>query len=534
MTVVVLDENDNRITDYTGTVHFASSDSQAVLPADYTFTSGDNGLHTFAVTLKTASIQTVTVTDTANPALTVNAVIQVTLAVTSLEVTGFPSPIEAGVPGSFTVTAKDAFGNIATGYTGTIHFSTSALQADLPLDSTLTNGTGTFTATLNTPGVQSITATDTVNGALTGTQGSITVTPGYAVTNTADVGTGSLRQAILNANANPGVDVIRFSIGSGVKTISPMSALPAINGAVTIDGTTQPGYAGTPLIVLSGANIPSATGLFVSGGSSTIQGLVVNGFSTGTGIRLETGGGNLITGNYIGTNAAGTAAVGNGTGISMTSASNTVGGTTAATRNVISGNGTGISSLGSNVIHGNYIGTDASGTLGLGNLGNGVFLSGSNNLVGGTTAGAANRIAFNGGLGVAVDTATGNAIRQNTIFSNGGLGIDLINGGNNNQAKPSVNAATSGGGTTTITVTLVSASSTTYTLDFFSSATCDSSTFGEGETYLGSKTLTTKTTGRGRTIFVAGTEVPVGHVITATATSPGNDTSEFSKCWTVT
>ncbi len=253
-------------------------------------------------------------------------------------------------------------------------------------------------------------------------------------------------------------------------------------------------------------------------------------------IRLEVNGGNLVVGNYIGTNAAGTAAVGNLYGVYIGSATspNTVGGTTAASRNLISGNATGIVSNSSNVIQGNYIGTNASGTSALGNLNDGVSLFGSNNLVGGTTAGAGNRIAFNGGVGVYVDTFTGNAIRQNTIYSNGGIGIDLNNGGNSNQAKPAVNAATSGGGSTTISATLVSTPSTTFTLDFFSSSVCDPSTFGEGETYLGSKTLTTKSTGRGRTIFVAGVEVPIGHVITATATSPGNNTSEFSKCWTVT
>ncbi len=151
-------------------------------------------------------------------------------------------------------------------------------------------------------------------------------------------------------------------------------------------------------------------------------------------------------------------------------------------------------------------------------------------MVGGTAPGTGNRIAFNGVIGVSVDGGTGNTIRQNLIYANGGLGIAHSNGGNSNQAKPSVNSATSSDGTTTVSVTLVSAPDTTYTLDFFSSAMCNPSTFGEGETYLGSKTLTTKATGRGRTIFVAGVEVPVGHVITATATSPSNNTSEFSKC----
>src|SRR5205085_6129162 len=77
----------------------------------------------------------------------------------------------------------------------------------------------------------------------------------YSVVTTADGGAGSLRLAIQNANANPGPDLINFNIpGSGVKIISPTSALSTIIGATTIDGTTQPGYAGTPLIRIDGAS----------------------------------------------------------------------------------------------------------------------------------------------------------------------------------------------------------------------------------------------------------------------------------------
>ncbi len=298
----------------------------------------------------------------------------------------------------------------------------------------------------------------------------------FQVVNANDSGSGSLRQAILDANLNPGVDTITFDITTPSIEIRPFTALPPITDPVIIDGTTQPGYAGTPLISISGVNAPSVNGLQVTAGNSTIKGLSITSFSTGTGIRLETGGGNVIVGNYIGVTPAGLGSS-NGIGIVITSSSNTIGG---------------------------------------------------------TTAGAGNRIASNANAGVLVDTGVNNAIRQNQMYLNGSLGIDLINGGNNNQNKPSVNAASAGGGTTNITASLVSAPSTTHTLDFFSSPICNPSTFGEGETYLGSKTLTTKTTGRGRTVFVAGFQVPVGHVISATATSPGNDTSEFAKCLTVT
>src|SRR2546425_11283768 len=101
----------------------------------------------------------------------------------------------------------------------------------------------------------------------------------FTVINTNDSGAGSLRQAILDANANAGLDTINFSIGSGVQTINVGSttglALPTITDPVIVDGTTQPGYAGSPLIELNGTSAgPSQNGLFITAGSSTIKGLV--------------------------------------------------------------------------------------------------------------------------------------------------------------------------------------------------------------------------------------------------------------------
>jgi uncharacterized repeat protein (TIGR01451 family) len=173
-TVTARDAFGNTATGYTGTVHFSSSDGQASLPADSTLTSGTGS---FSATLKTAGTQSITATDTVTSSITGSqGGVTVTPAAASTQVvTGFPSPILAGTAGSFTVTAKDAFGNTATGYTGTVHFTSSDSQATLPADSTLTNGTGSFTATLRTVGTQSITATDTVNASMTGTQSGITV-----------------------------------------------------------------------------------------------------------------------------------------------------------------------------------------------------------------------------------------------------------------------------------------------------------------------------------------------------------------------
>ncbi len=103
----------------------------------------------------------------------------------------------------------------------------------------------------------------------------------YTVANIDDTGAGSLRQAILDANSNPGPDTIEFAIGTGVQTIAPLSALPTITAAVTIDGTTQPGYAGTPIIEIRGDSAGGGIdGLTITGSDSIISGLVVNRFST--------------------------------------------------------------------------------------------------------------------------------------------------------------------------------------------------------------------------------------------------------------
>ncbi|MGH9939103.1 MAG: FG-GAP repeat domain-containing protein, partial [Blastocatellia bacterium] len=109
----------------------------------------------------------------------------------------------------------------------------------------------------------------------------------FTVTNTNDAGAGSLRQAILDANANPGADTIAFNISGGNLTITPATPLPLITDAVTIDGTTQPGFAGKPLVALSGSE--GGSGLFLEGGASVVRGLIIN-FSASARIRLETQG----------------------------------------------------------------------------------------------------------------------------------------------------------------------------------------------------------------------------------------------------
>ena len=126
----------------------------------------------------------------------------------------------------------------------------------------------------------------------------------YTVSSTADTGVGTFREAIDNADAHGGPSTIAFAMGTGQQTIDILSALPAITAPVTIDGTTQPGYSGTPLIELDGAGAGTdPNGLTIAGDDITVKGLIVSGFS-GDGI-VVTGNDNLVESSYIGTHSPG-------------------------------------------------------------------------------------------------------------------------------------------------------------------------------------------------------------------------------------
>jgi hypothetical protein len=426
----------------------------------------------------------------------------------------------------------------------------------------------------------------------------------FLVTSPDDAGPGSFRQAILDANATPGLNTIAFALdGCGAHSIVPTSALPRVTNPVVIDGTTQPGFAGTPLIELNGSRAGFNNGLTISAGGSTVRGLVINGFLN-FGVALEDNGNNVLEGNYIGTDVTGTAARANAIGgVDVASSNNTIGGTANAAGNLISGNGssglgqrwgiliisdgatgnvvqgnkigtdvTGTKALGNlsvgvelfgasgnliggpaagagnvvsgngtagisivggpslggelhatdNVVQGNWVGTDVTGTISLGNGASGVSVSGSNNTIGGEDAGAGNTIAFNRNDGVRVDRGTGNAILGNAIFGNGGLGIRLVNGGNHDQPAPSLTSAVAENGSLTVTGTLQARPSTCYTIELFVSSG------GQGQRFLGSMTVTTDADGLATFTIDLPTGVEPGAFITATATDPGNDTSMFS------
>jgi uncharacterized delta-60 repeat protein len=182
VTVIAQDAYGNTVTGYRGTVHLTSTDPQAVLPANYTFSATDAGKHTFSVTLKTAGSQTVTVSDTnSKGAVTgTSGVVTVTPAAATHFAISAPASVKKGVSFSFTLTALDAYGNVATGYVGTVHFTSSDSHAGLPANYTFQPsdaGVVTFSteAVLNTVGVQSLTATDTKTKGITGTDASIQV-----------------------------------------------------------------------------------------------------------------------------------------------------------------------------------------------------------------------------------------------------------------------------------------------------------------------------------------------------------------------
>jgi hypothetical protein len=172
VTVAAVDANGVPVASYSGTVHFSSTDggTAVVLPADATLA---NGHGTFSVTLVTSGSRTLTATDTAASTVTGSAAIDVVAGpATRLALSTTATPT-AGTSFSFTVRALDRFGNSATAYAGRVRFTSSDGAATLPPDSTLTNGQGTFAATLTRAGAQTITATDTATATV---RGDLTVT----------------------------------------------------------------------------------------------------------------------------------------------------------------------------------------------------------------------------------------------------------------------------------------------------------------------------------------------------------------------
>ena len=165
LTVTLKDAYGNVAGGYTGTVHFTSSDAKASLPANYTFTAADAGVHTFSAILKTAGTRSITAKDTVTGSLTgTEGGITVNAAKASQFIIAAPTSVTAGAAFGLTVTVEDAYGNVVTGYTGTIHFTSTDQQAKLPANYTFTaadKGVHTFTGLiLQKTGKQTITISD--------------------------------------------------------------------------------------------------------------------------------------------------------------------------------------------------------------------------------------------------------------------------------------------------------------------------------------------------------------------------------------
>ena len=179
-TITARDAYGNFTSGYNGTVHFTSSDLAAILPADIALV---NGSATVSVRMMTVGNQTLTATDTTTPAIAGKVTIAVSAAtVGGFDVTGFPSTV-AGAAHTFTITARNTLGQVMTGYTGTVVFSSSDYQAGLPISYTFTAadmGSHGFTATLKTAGIQAIFARDIANGSILGSQTGIGVTAAAA------------------------------------------------------------------------------------------------------------------------------------------------------------------------------------------------------------------------------------------------------------------------------------------------------------------------------------------------------------------
>jgi len=356
----------------------------------------------------------------------------------------------------------------------------------------------------------------------------------FTVNSTEDPGSGicdpvecTLREAINEANTAPGSDTIAFDIpNAGPHTIIPASPLPIITSPVVIDGYTQPGASANTLadddnavlmIELNGSLAGALNLIQINAGSSTVRGLVINRCSRA--ITMDTNGGNVIEGNFLGTNVAGSAASLNDYGVlvSTGSSNNVIGGTTPAARNLISGNNFGIGLQGGpgSMVQGNFIGTDRTGSNDLGNS-IGVSLTAStNNTIGGTAAGARNVISGNAN-GIRMQ-ANNNVILGNYIGVNATGGA--FNGTGNTFGVAIFGTSNTIGGTTPAARNVISGHSIGISLNGDSSIVQGNyiGTDASGTTALGNTNFGISLTGSNNSV-IGGTAPGAGNLISANGT----------------
>jgi titin len=317
-------------------------------------------------------------------------------------------------------------------------------------------------------------------------------------------------------------------------------------------GTDRHGTNGLPNGVCGIGVWSSASGNLIGGTTPAAANILSGNRTYGVVIGGPGADENTVQGNFIGTDLSGTHALANGfAGLAIWGASltNLVGGPAPGAANVISGNGFyGVfisdTNTSGNLVAGNFIGTDSTGTNAVANGAAGVEIQqgASANEIGGVTTGYGNVIAFNGGPGVLIDDpgTTNDSFQGNSIFGNLALGIDLNNDGvtpdhlgflagpNDLQNYPVITNATATGNSMLIGGTLNSLPNQTYTVDFYRNPMADASGYGQGQFYLGSVTVTTDGSGNGAFAYTNSSANNVGQFISATATSAGGDTSEFS------
>lgn len=360
-------------------------------------------------------------------------------------------------------------------------------------------------------------------------------------------GPANLMIVLDGSSAGANADGLVFSNGSEGSTVSGLVIGNFDNGIqfLSDENNLYCSYVGVGPDGVS--PLGNQVGVQIQGDGNDVGGLVIpdqhnviSGNDQGIQI-LSTGSSNSIAGNFIGTTAVGLNALGNETGLLVTGSNNSIPG------NVISGNVDGIIIEGNyNLVRQNVIGLAADEATSLPNTGHGVLLDNgaqANEL--GGAANLANRIAFNGGDGIRLEGAAGNRnkIRGNAIYANDGLAIDLDgdgvtsndpgdtdSGANERQNYPVLNYTP---GNIRVEANLDSHPSSVFTIDVYRSQSCDPSGFGEGQQHLDSGLMTTDSTGQVFFEFDLAGLVSPGNGVTATATDPDGNTSEFSNCVTV-
>ncbi len=346
-------------------------------------------------------------------------------------------------------------------------------------------------------------------------------------------------------------NVISGNFGDGVTLDGAANAVVADNliGTDATGTATTDSNGGYLSNFGNGVTVQGAAFNDTIGGPNAGDGNLISG-NFGNGVEVVAGTGSLIQGNDIGANLAGTVAAGNyGNGVSIEASG------TDLLGNVVSGNyGYGVwVAANSSVIQRNLIGTETDGTDACPNQTDGVYIAGSDNLVGGAGAGQGNVIAFNMGNGVTVDSGTQNTISRNSIYSNSspyagypGIGIDLGDNGvtlndsmghtgpNLYQDFPVLTTAQRSGANVTVEGTMTEAPSQSYMIEFFSNTAADPSGYGQGQTFVGSAVVTTNASGTASyTATLAG--VPANqNILTATATDAAGNTSEFCAAINIT